>query len=381
MYIFNIVKGNKIMKKVPKFLYHYLCILISLAQTVLWIIPFLFLLSPGGENEFLTPLIVVAVLQIPITWLVDGSIRGFVKFKHWKMILFDYVVSPFRVVFEIITVVGLHKGEGGSDYGERGYFFDYDFDSWSSYVMRNAQRIIKDRPLKRRKGVTPGPTMEEINERREKSDRERLAELATILNRDTSNITVSVALLVSVGDSDWSSFDSYTSTGRKITGCYTEISGVTVDGVELLKEYKEDLNGWGSLRNVCCSPLLLSLKPGTHSITVSYRAKVHGLEQPVFGQTCSFSGKETLQVTVTDVNKTVFTALVLTAGYQWHKVKIGGETRATDIRWEHDVKFILTGKSKLDSLVSGWMYHPNRIDLEIYTQVYRDMAARRHTST
>ena len=111
------------MKKVPKFLYHYLCILISLAQTVLWIIPFLFLLSPGGENEFLTPLIVVAVLQIPITWLVDGSIRGFVKFKHWKMILFDYVVSPFRVVFEIITVVGLHKGEGGSDYGERGYFF------------------------------------------------------------------------------------------------------------------------------------------------------------------------------------------------------------------------------------------------------------------
>lgn len=247
--------------------------------------------------------------------------------------------------------------------------------------MRNAQRIIKDRPLKRRKGVTPGPTMEEINERREKSDRERLAELATILNRDTSNITVSVALLVSVGDSEWSSFDSYTSTGRKITGCYTEISGVTVDGVELLKEYKEDLNGWGSLRNVCCSPLLLSLKPGTHSITISYRAKVHGLEQPVFGQTCSFSGKETLQVTVTDVNKTVFTALVLTAGYQWHKVKIGGETRATDIRWEHDVKFILTGKSKLDSLVSGWMYHPNRIDLEIYTQVYRDMAARRHTST
>jgi len=368
------------MKKVTKFLYHYLCILVSLVQTVMWIIPFLFLLSPGDENEFLTPLIVVAVLQIPLTWLVDGSIRGFVKIKYWKMILFDYVVSPFRVVFEIITVVRLHKGEGEDAYGDRSNFFDYDFDSWSSYVMRNAQRIIKDRPLKRRKGVTPGPTMEEINARQDKSDSERLAELAKVLNRDTSDVTVCIALLIGIGDSDWTSFDSYTS-GKKITGCYTEINGVTVDGVDMLKEYKEELNGWGTLRNVCCSPLLLSLKPGTHSITVSYRAKLHGLEQPVFGQTYSFSGKETLQVTVTDTDHTVFTALVLTAGYQWHKIEIGNETRATDIRWEHDVKFILTGKSKLDSLVSGWMYHPHRIDLDTYTQVYRDLAARRRTST
>lgn len=97
-------------------LYHYTCLVLSLAQAFLWLMFFWLLFVYGAM--MIAPMIIIAVIQFAITGLVDANLRKMTK--SFPLILLAFLLSPLRFIGEAVTIVRLHKRGLGSNFAARG---------------------------------------------------------------------------------------------------------------------------------------------------------------------------------------------------------------------------------------------------------------------
>lgn len=333
-----------------KYFYQYFCLIYSIAQSVFF---FIFLFDGCIEEWDLDTLqasiaaIVISFLCMYASAMIERLIRKVNFSNFWLDSLLLFLLTPFRFIFQIITIVRLHlnaKNDGDEKFGQRGVL-TRSYENGYYLVFNSGHYISKNstgRPIKKTKKQLQREQAErEVFGKRDDELRAGIEFLYQHVRSD-NRFNVNIVPLSAVNDpiSDYNDLGTFSHTNA-VKGSDLYVTEIRVNGVLLL-----DL--------MTSNAVSLSLRPGRYDFTVKVEGGVRSKSAMVTNSEHKIS--KTFELRNVEVgNNDVFlcVAMQFTMCYdEYYRGSSVVEQRCTS--WKKDYQFVNVSKYELEQTCNFW---------------------------